>query len=89
MTRQELLTLYRKQSKNFMTPNVMAKRILPARFTVIELSEGKGLNHQAIYGVSVLCFKPDGERDYETERSNPHLGMYSTKEEAFTHYQDA
>lgn len=62
MTKKELLAAYKRCAKNFMTPTVLAKRVLPSVNTVVELSEGTGFRNDPIYSVTVLVFDNEGQR---------------------------
>jgi hypothetical protein len=56
------LTAYKAMGLNFMTPKVLAKRVLASKRIVVELAQGSGMTGNTIYGVSILEFDENGNR---------------------------
>jgi len=83
--RKWLMAAYKALGKNFMTPRVLAKRVLVGKKTIVELSSGRGLFGGTTYGVSVLRFTEDGKRailEADPSRS------FDSLESAKRHYQN-
>ena len=85
MTRKELMAAYKNAGKNFMTPRVLAKRVLVRKRTVVELSEGTDFARQPIYGVSVLTFAEDGTRTFADPDPSK---MFRDMDEARRYFND-
>jgi len=75
-TEQKVRLLYRKYSKNFMTPNIMKTKFIGNR--VIELSYGSGIKRgTTIYGVSEIKLQKGKLRT--TERGKPFDNLNKAK----------
>ncbi len=80
MTAREILRKEYGDSRNFMTPRILGRGLLPAG--AYELSKGGGFDHETIYGVSVVWLNPDGT----TERpGQPISQMFHSREAARRH----
>ncbi len=85
MNRTQLMAAYKKMGKNFMTPRVIAKRVLVSKRTIVELSSGRGFTDEPIFGVSVLLFSENGEREFPAPDESQ---MFHSLEKAQAHYNE-
>lgn len=58
MTKIDLENWYKSLCKNFVTPNIIKYHLDLNNDRVIELSKGRGMANQMIYGVSILSYDP-------------------------------
>lgn len=80
MTAQEIIRKAYGNSRNFMTPNILGRGLLPGG--AYELSTGSGFDHEPIYGVSVVWLNLGGT----TERAKyPVSQMFYSREDARAH----
>lgn len=80
--------MFRKEygsSKNFMTPRILSRGMLArgreGQAAAYELSEGTGIDHEPIFGVTVVRMWADGT----TERWYDKSHMFHSRQEAETY----
>lgn len=93
LTARQILKLEYGNSKNFVTPNIIARGKID-KYTAYEISSGRmpsftrGGDYHTVYGVSVVFWLPTDEKPNQTRRAHePWSQMFNSLESAEWHIE--